>query len=287
MKPATKLKNDTAIFHYEKALNKTRNTYLELVKITHDEAEKDNIWAASFTLQYMIASHQKYLLLLRQLSCGDEKAHHLLEQLFDQVNVDPETSLQGFIDGLQALMRSAEFKSELADLNGSYKSRQSGLFKIRFASAIILCITAVCLSLTVFNSAFLVACVLAYTVIFDRPSTGITKILLEGANELFYGCYQKHISAFHKALAEDESQESYTAKENDSSSLVYIEETPHLKQSITTTITYSKTHEPRLKTDLRNRFFQAPIASRESLEQEVQTEFLSLINEQSQVSASI
>lgn len=112
--------------HYHTALEKIRLDYLKLLE--NDETtqkQKNEIWDASFVLQYMIASNKQYINRLTRLKNLnelnlDEKMRALLNEIYAKIGMTSLQDIHSFIAKGQQSSINKEigiFFGELANIN--------------------------------------------------------------------------------------------------------------------------------------------------------------------------
>lgn len=251
---AQQLQCSHALRRYSETLKDTRENYLRLLEAPVVSGEdKNNIWAASLILQYMIASHRKYSNLLMLLE-KDERALATLGRLCDRLTVDPAIDLQGFIDKAHAIMQSEEFKSDLTALGRAYNiegvARVFGVI-LMMAAAIILGI-----NLLPLIGPWVLPILLLFAV-------AATYLRITGEDIIKK---RDHINRSINSLATEEPL-TYSLTEE------YSYQAVDTESHSSTSTKVSRTHQPRLKTELRQSFFQSQMNHPNALNVEVQAQF--------------
>ena len=253
------LQRSHALLRYSKALKNTRATYLRLLEETGvSEEDTSSIWTASFVLQYMIASHKKYISLLASLN-QDERALAVLGRLCDQLTIDPAQNLQGFIDEAQTIMQGEAFKADLAALSRAYHMEGGSLL----IGALLMIAAALVLGVAL---APLTGGLILISVPFFCVASAYLKVTGDDTCRKrddidFYIASLATIEPAAYSLTEEHSYQAVNAQNNSFS-----------------TTKVSKAHQPRLKTDLRQNFFQSQMRGHEALNIEVQSQFNLLTN---------
>jgi hypothetical protein len=253
------LQRSRALLRYPEALKKTRATYLLLLEAAEvSEEDTNSIWTASFVLQYMIASHNKYISLLASLN-QDKRALALLGRLCDQLTVDPATNLQGFIDEAQTIMQGKAFKSDLAVLNRAYKIEGN----VRNIGGILIIAAAIALCATL---ASLTGGLIMISALFFAVAAGYLIVTAD--------------LTWRKQVAISRSIDSLATTEPESCDFTeeYSYQTVNTENNSSTSTKISKSHQPQLITDLKQKFFQPQMRDREALSVEVQSQFNLLTN---------
>lgn len=254
MELTEQLQRRKALLRYPEALKNTRLTYLCLLKgATVSEEDKDSIWAASFILQYMIASHGKYSMLLESLN-RDERALAVLGKLCVELTVDPETNLQAFIDQAQTIMQGEAFKSDLAALSRAYNIEGSA----RLMGAILMMAAAVALGVALFP-------LTGGLIMISIPFFALAFAYLKATGD--EACRrQSDINSCIASLATTEP-ENYDLSEEYSYQLVDGE------NDTATCTKVSKVHQTQSITELKQNFFKPQMQGRDALNIEVQLQF--------------
>lgn len=253
------LQRSHALLRYSEALKNTRATYLRLLEVPGVSEENTNsIWTASFVLQYMITSHGKYSSLLASLN-QDERALAVLGRLCDQLTIDPAENLQGFIDEAQAIMQGEAFKSDLAALSRAYNIEGGA----RLIGAILMMAAAIALGIALCP---LTGGLIMISIPFFSAAFAHLKVTGDDAcrkrddiNRSIASLATIEPTAY--SLTEEHSYQAVNAQNNSS-----------------TSTKVSKVHQARLKTDLRQNFFQSQMQGHEALNVEVQSQFTLLTN---------
>lgn len=258
------LQRRNALLRYPEALKNTRSTYLRLLEApVVSEEDKNSIWAASFILKYMIANHEKYTRLLKSLS-QDEQAQAILAKLYDQLTVDPVTDLQGFIDEAQKIMQGDEFNSNLQSLHDRYSTKNTACFIGGMVMAVAGMAAISIIIILLISSPLVILLALAAGSLFAAGSLRLVTLSMK--EELKESHIERSI-----VLLNAEEPDLFSLTDEYSYQAVNAD-------NISTSITVSLTHQPRLKTELRQAFFQPQMDDREALNLEVQAQFNLLTN---------
>ena len=263
--PLTKqqLQHQNTLFGYSKVLKDTREDHLRgLQRPNLSEEETNQIWNASFVLQYMIENHKKYIRLLEALHL-DKKTKAILAQLLSELTIDPAENLQGFIDQAQGLMQSEKFIASLSKLAARYNREKNFYPMVTLVSTIgVILIGFLALALT-FTTPLVPTLMI---------SIGIPLFMFTA-----FGSWIKHLSVLSKKDIIKNAIDSLPTKEPEDFRLTekYVYETAQAeKNSVTvSTKTFIKTHETKTTKELRDSFLQPQRTHAKPLSTEVQENY--------------
>jgi hypothetical protein len=109
------------ITKYTTALEDIKRTYLK--KLEDDKLqdnERENIWDAILTLQYMLKLYEKYQSILSDLQKLDAQSQAILTNLLENIKANPSENLESFINEFNNQINSEDFKNKLKNTNSHY-----------------------------------------------------------------------------------------------------------------------------------------------------------------------
>lgn len=238
---------------YSSALKAVRADYLKLLEMPADEKDINNIWNASFILEYMRINHFKYTKWLNDLTRNSQNLIHL-ERLCSKLTVDPNIDIQAFIDEVQTQIQSEEFKSELSALSRAYYIEQC-LYA--------LCAVLIFIATIAINASIGLICPWIYL------SIPIFAVLIVYQVEKAQSALEERvpIDKFLESLIDMMEIPTFSFTESHTYNVNNISD----DDVITTKIKH--THQPRLKLELKQSFFQPQMKDKEALNIEVQAKF--------------
>ena len=243
-----------ALERFQRALAEVRQEYLRQLENVLNAEETEAVWFASFVLQYMTESHEKYVSLLQQLS-RDDIAQEILVRWCETLTADVENNLQAFIVQVENYFTEEASLNLLKELSHSYilegRARMSG-FVVLLSIAIIL--------------AFTLNPIIGLWTLTFVPIFSMSGMYLRRTGMVVYS---KESDLSKSILALEATGEDVYSFEDE-----YSYQPRQVMGVIPPRVELQHTNAATLRNELRNAFFQKPKEDEgKALYQEVQTKF--------------